>query len=74
MACQRTTNAIAKIYSNEHRYLYTNYIDDFGGAASPEEAEDAFRKLKILLLELGLQDSPDKESPFFDDDIFRPSL
>ena len=74
MACQRTTNAVAYIYFNEHRYLCINYIDDFGGAASPEEAEDAFQKLKLLLFELGLEDSPDKDSPFFDDEIFRPSL
>ena len=63
MACQQTMKAVAYIYFNEHRYLCINYIDDFGGAASPEEAEDAFRKLKILLFELGLEDSPDKESP-----------
>ena len=63
MACQRTTNAVSYIYFNEHRYLCINYIDDFGGAASPEEAEDAFRKLKLLLFELGLEDSPDKDSP-----------
>ena len=74
IACQWTTNAVAHIYFNEHRYLCINYINDFGGAASPEEAEDAFRKLKILLFELDLQDSPDKETPLFDDDIFKPSL
>ena len=63
MACQRTTNAVAYIYFNEHCYLCINYTDDFGGAASPEEAEDTFQKLKILLFELGLEVSPDKEFP-----------
>ena len=63
MACQRATNAVVYIYFNKHRYLCINYIDDFGGAASLEEAEDAFQKLKILLFELGLEDSPDKGCP-----------
>ena len=63
MSAKRTMNAVAYIYFNEHCYMCINYIDDFGGAASPEEAEDAFRKLKILLFELNLKDSPDKESP-----------
>ena len=51
------------IYFNEHRYLCINYIDGFTGAASPEEADEVFQKLKTLLFELGLEDSPDKESP-----------
>ena len=63
MACQQTTNAVAYIYFNEHCYLCINYLDDFGGVASPGEAKYGFRKLKILLFELGLEDSPDKESP-----------
>ena len=39
-----------------------NYIDDYGAAAPPDQAQDAFPKLKELLTELGLEDSPDKES------------
>ena len=62
MACQRTTNAVTCIYFNEFGYLCINYIDDFGGACGPNQAHHAFQTLKSLLSELGLMDSPEKES------------
>ena len=62
MACQRTTNAVTYIYFNEFGYLCINYIDDFGGACVPDQAHHAFQTLKSLLSELGLMDSPEKES------------
>ena len=62
MACQRTTNAVCFIHLNEYGHIAINYIDDFGAATLPDQAQDAFSKLKELLTELGLEDSPDKES------------
>ena len=62
MACQRTSNAVTFIYFNEFGYLCINYIDDFGGACAPYQAHHAFLTLKTLLNELGLVDSPEKES------------
>ena len=62
MACQCTTNAVCFIYLNEYGHIAISYIDNFGAAAPPDQAQDAFSKLKELLTELGLEDSPDKES------------
>ena len=62
MACQRTTNTVCFICLNEYGHIAINYIDDFGAAAPPDQAQGAFSKLKELLTELGLKDSPDKES------------
>ena len=62
MACQHTTNTVCFIYLNEHGHIAINYIEEIGAAASPDQAQDAFSKLKKLLTELGLEDSPDKES------------
>ena len=39
-----------------------NHIDDFGGAGAPDQAHHACQTLKFLLSELGLMDSPEKES------------
>ena len=75
MACQRTANACF-IYLNEYGHIAINYIDDFGAAAPPDQAQDAFSKLKELLTEPGVEDSPDKElKPTTDThDIFRSHL
>ena len=62
MACQRTTNAVTYIYFNEFGYLCINYIDDFGGACTPDQAHHAFQTLKSVLSELDLVDSAEKES------------
>lgn len=44
-------------------YYCTNYIDDFGGAEIPETSSAAFQALDSLLADLGLESSPEKESP-----------
>ena len=62
MACQCTTNAVCFIYLNEYGHIAINYIDDFGAATLLDQAQNAFSKLKEPLTELGLEDSPDKES------------
>lgn len=58
--CQRTTSAVSYMYAS-HGYQCTNYIDDFGGAESPAEAEQAFQALGQLFSVLGLDFSPSKD-------------
>ena len=50
------------LYIFEYGHIAINYINDFGAAAPPDQAQDAFSNLKELLTELGLEDSPDKAS------------
>lgn len=44
-------------------FLADVYLDDFYGADFPARASTTFTSLKQLLQELGLQISPDKDSP-----------
>lgn len=44
-------------------FLADVYLDDFYGADLPARASTTFTSLKQLLQELGLQISPDKDSP-----------
>ena len=62
-ACQRTTDAVCYIMSqNGHTVL--NYIDDFCGIAfSKEEAEQGFKLLQTTLAQLGLPEAVDKACP-----------
>ena len=62
MMCQRTTSAVTFMFSSLG-FACTNYIDDFGGAEVPANSTQAFTALDHLLLDLGLQSSPDKDSP-----------
>lgn len=62
MMCQNTTSAVTFMY-NKLGYSCTNYIDDFGGAETPDKAATAFQALGDLLNSLGLSTSPDKDSP-----------
>ena len=62
MMCQRTTYPLTYIYESLG-YHCTNYIDDFGGAEAPEHSLAAFQALGALLAQLGLETSPDKDSP-----------
>ena len=60
MMCQRTTSAVTYMFQSMG-YHCTNYIDDFGGADSAENAQSAFRALGDLFSTLGLEWSPDKD-------------
>ena len=60
MMCQRTTNAVSYLYKTLG-FSCTNYIDDFGGAETPDMSTPAFNALGDLLTSLGLQSSPDKD-------------
>ena len=62
MACQRTTNCISFLFA-ERGFSCTNYIDDFGGCDTPAGACDAFHQLQLLFAELGVESSPEKDSP-----------
>ena len=62
LACQRTTQSVAFIL-NEEGILVDVFIDDFYGAETPELADQSFDRMTQLFLELGLQSSPDKDTP-----------
>ena len=62
LACQRTTKAVSYIL-NEEGILVDVYIDDFHGADTQELAAHSFDRMTQLFLELGLQSSPDKDTP-----------
>ena len=62
MMCQRTTSAVTYMFG-ALGFNCTNYIDDFGGAEIPSKSAAAFDALGTLLSDLGLQSSPDKDSP-----------
>lgn len=44
-------------------YHCTNYIDDFGSAKLQETSSATFHALSTLFTSLGLDSSPDKDSP-----------
>ena len=62
MMCQRTTSAVTYMFQYMG-YDCTNYIDDFGGAKTPDNSTAAFNALDDLLSLLGLQSSPNKDCP-----------
>lgn len=62
MICQRTTKAVVHCFT-QLGFFADVYLDDFYGADSPARASTAFTSLRQLLQELGLQTSPDKDSP-----------
>ena len=62
MICQRTTKAVMHCFT-QLGFLADVYLDDFYGAELPGRATTAFTSLKQLLQDLGLQTSPDKDSP-----------
>ena len=62
LAYQRTTKAVSYIL-NEEGILVNVYIDDFYGAETQELADLSFDRMTQLFSELGLQSSPDKDTP-----------
>lgn len=61
MMCQCTTSAVTYMYK-ALGFDCTNYIDNFGGTASPDTSAAAFLALGDLFSALGLESSPDKDS------------
>lgn len=62
MMCQRTTSAVMHMYQ-VLGCSCTNYIDDFGAAEILEKSSAAFHALSTLLVSLGLESLPEKDSP-----------
>ena len=62
MICQRTTKAVVHIFT-EQGFLADVYLDDFYGAEYPLLAAQAFSSLGQLFQHLGLDSSPEKDSP-----------
>lgn len=62
MICQRTRKAVVHCFT-QLDFLADFHLDDFYGGDSPARAYTSFTSLKQLLQELGLQTSPDKDSP-----------
>jgi len=59
---RRNTKAVVHCFT-QLGFLADVYLDDFYGADSSARASTAFTALKQLLQELGLQTSPEKDSP-----------
>lgn len=62
MICQRTTKAVVHIFT-EQGFLADVYLDDFYDAEYPSLAAQAFSCLGQLFQHLGLDSSPEKDSP-----------
>lgn len=62
MICQRTTKAVVHIFT-EQGFFADVYLDDFYGAEYPSLAAQAFSCLGQLFQHLGLDSSPEKDSP-----------
>lgn len=62
MICQRMTTAVVHIFT-EQGFLADVYLDDFYDAEYPSLATQAFARLGHLFLQLGLDSSPEKDSP-----------
>ena len=62
MACQHTTNAITFLHHLQS-YFSTNYVDDFGGCDTPQNAPSAYHALELLFHLLRLESAGDKDCP-----------
>lgn len=62
MICQCTTKAVVNIF-NGQGFSRDVYLDDFYGADNPSLAFQAFSQLGQLLQQLGLDSSPEKDTP-----------
>ena len=60
--CQRVTNAVSYICSILN-ILVLNYLDDFAGAETRDKATKSYNELESVLLNCGLEESPEKASP-----------
>ena len=62
MACQCTTNAITFLHHLQG-YFSTNYVDDFGGCDTPQNAPSAYHALELLFHLLRFESAGDKDCP-----------
>ena len=61
--CKRVMSVVVYIFKTKFGYFAINYLDDLGGAEVPEKADVAFKKLREILVKLGLQEAADKTVP-----------
>ena len=61
--CQRVTSAVVYIFKTQFGHFAINYLDDLGGAETPEKAEEAFNRLRQILVKFGLQEACEKTVP-----------
>ena len=57
--CQRITTAVCFMFF-KLGYMAVNYLDDFGGAETVDNADDAYKVLGVLLENCGLEESKQK--------------
>ena len=57
--CQRVTNAVVYIFT-KYGYFAINYLDDLGGADTAERAQQAFVKLRQILVAFGSMEATAK--------------
>ena len=62
MICQPTTKSVAYILNTEGISIDV-YINDFYGVESTGSSEHSFQRMNSLFAELGLMDTPEKDSP-----------
>ena len=62
LICQRTTKAVEHIF-NEQGFSADVYLDDFYGAEYQSLASQVFSQLGQLFQQLGLDSSPEKDTP-----------
>lgn len=62
LICQRTTKAVVHIFTGQG-FSADVYLDDFYGAEYPSLASQAFSQLGQLFQQLGLDSSPEKDTP-----------
>ena len=58
--CQRVTSAVVFIFKTKYGQFAINYLDDLGAAAHSEGAEEAFKQLREILVNFGLQEACEK--------------
>lgn len=58
--CQKITNMIRRMYSQNMGQEVVNFLDDFAGASIPEEADRDFSDLGELLKEIGVTEGLEK--------------
>lgn len=59
LACQRTTSCVTYLFAKAG-YHCCNYLDDFGGADTPDRAQLAYQMLELLLQKLNLWENTQK--------------
>ena len=57
--CQRVSSVVVFIFGKRGHFAI-NFLDDIGGAETAEKAEEAFKQLRQILIDMGLQEAYEK--------------